>query len=253
MRYSISWAVGLLFFTSYVLISCTTPSSKAAPDQTTPQENAYVEPIDDDILTKEEQEGYKPQEVIAALKEGNQRFVNNDLTRRDHSAEIRQTADAQYPKAIVLACVDSRVPVEDVFDRGIGDIFVARVAGNVVNEDILGSMEYACKVAGSKLIVVLGHEHCGAVHSAVKGVELGNITTLLSKIKPAIEATDYAGERNADNPTFVHEVTETNIQHSINEIRTRSEILKEMEAKGDIQIVGAIYDMHTGKVAFQED
>lgn len=148
----------------------------------------------------------------------------------------------------MLSCVDSRVPVEDVFDRGIGDIFVARVAGNFVNEDILGSMEFACKVSGSKLILVMGHEHCGAVKSAIDDVKLGNITPMLAKIKPAVDLVVYDGERNSKNQAFVHQVSESNVRNTIAKIRIESPILKEMEDKGEIKIVGALYDMDNGKV-----
>lgn len=204
------------------------------------------------VLTKEEQEALTPDLIIQSFKKGNERFVNNDLTARDHSEQIRKSTYGQYPKAIVLSCVDSRVPVEDIFDRGIGDIFVARVAGNFSNEDILGSMEYACKVAGSKLVLVMGHEHCGAVKSAVDDVQLGNITALLSKIKPAVAAVEYEGDRTSKNAEFVHMACESNVRNTINEIRMNSPILKEMEEKGEIKIAGAVYDMDNGKVDFIE-
>ena len=204
------------------------------------------------ILTQEEQQSMTPDDVMELFRIGNERFTSNDLTARDHSAQIRKSVGGQYPKAIVLSCVDSRVPVEDVFDRGIGDIFVARVAGNFVNEDILGSMEYACKVAGSKLILVMGHEHCGAVKAAVDDVKMGNITPMLSKIKPAVDDVEYEGDRTSKNPEFVHKVCESNVEHTIANIRAQSPILKELETNGDIKIVGATYDMDTGEVHFLE-
>lgn len=188
--------------------------------------------------------------VIQSLKEGNKRFLRNDLTARNHSAQVRKSVKAQYPKAIILSCVDSRVPVEDVFDRGIGDIFVARVAGNFVNEDILGSMEYACKVAGSKLVLVMGHEHCGAVKAAVDDVKLGNITAMLSKIRPTIESIEYDGDRTSKNQEFVHMASENNVRNTIATIRTQSPILKEMEDNGEIKVIGALYDMDDGSVDF---
>ena len=210
-----------------------------------------AKPLVEKVLTAEEQAALTPDEVIELFKEGNQRFMNNQLTARDHSAQVRNSTLAQYPKAIVLSCVDSRVPVEDVFDRGIGDIFVARVAGNFVNEDILGSMEFACKVSGSKLILVLGHEHCGAVKSAIDDVKLGNITAMLSKIKPAVEiASDYEGDKSSKNTEFVSMVCENNVEYTINEIRTGSPILKKMEENGEIKIIGAVYDLDTGNVEF---
>jgi len=206
----------------------------------------------ENVLTKEEQDALTTDMVLAMLKEGNIRFANNDLTSRDHSKQVRNSALSQYPKAIVLSCVDSRVPVEDVFDRGIGDVFVARVAGNFVNEDILGSMEFACKVSGSKLILVMGHEHCGAIKAAVDDVKLGNITLMLQKIRPAVESVEYEGERNSKNQEFVHMVCESNITNTINQIRLKSPILKEMEDNGEIKIVGSIYDMDNGKVQWLE-
>lgn len=204
----------------------------------------------EEVLTKEQQDALTPDEVIRILKEGNDRFINNDLTARDHSQQVRNSTQSQYPKAIVLSCVDSRVPVEDVFDRGIGDIFVARVAGNFVNEDILGSMEFACKVSGSKLILVMGHEHCGAVKAAVDDVKLGNITPMLQKIRPAVEMVEYEGVKTSANDEFVHMVCETNVYNTLDQIRTGSPILKEMEDNGEIKIVGAVYDMDNGKVSW---
>lgn len=220
----------------------TTTETEAIKVDTTPV--GLVE----DVLTKEQQEALSPDAVIKLLKDGNVRFTNNDLTARDHSKQVRNSTLSQYPKAIVLSCVDSRVPVEDVFDRGIGDLFVARVAGNFVNEDILGSMEFACKVSGSKLVLVMGHEHCGAVKAAVDDVKLGNITPMLQKIRPAVESVVYDGERSAKNEEFVHMVCESNVKNTIDQIRMNSPILKEMEDNGEIKIVGAVYDMDNGKV-----
>jgi carbonic anhydrase len=202
----------------------------------------------EDVLTKEQQDALTPDSVIKILKKGNIRFTNSDLTARNHYLQVRKSTLSQYPKAIVLSCVDSRVPVEDVFDRGIGDLFVARVAGNFVNEYILGSMEFACKVSGSKLVLVMGHEHCGAVKAAVDDVKLGNITAMLQKIRPTIESIEYDGERNSKNQEFVHMACESNVKNTIKQIRTNSPILKEMEDKGEIKIVGAVYDMDNGKV-----
>lgn len=225
-------------------ITACNQEKKTTPVTEAPETNVLVE----DVLTKEKQDALTPDDVVKNLQEGNVRFTNNDLTQRDHSAQRRKTISGQFPEAIILSCVDSRVPVEDVFDRGIGDLFVARVAGNFVNEDILGSMEYACKVSGSKLVLVLGHEHCGAVKSTIDDVKLGNITPMLSKIKPALETVEYEGERTSKNEEFVHMVCESNIKNTIDQIRTQSPILKEMEANGEIKIAGAVYDMDTGKV-----
>ena len=203
------------------------------------------------VLTKEEQAALSPQEVIQALKAGNERFVRSDLTARDHSVQIRESADSQFPKAIVLSCVDSRVPVEDVFDKGIGDIFVARVAGNFVNDDILGSMEFATKVAGAKLILVLGHENCGAIHAAIDGAQLGHITKMLKNIRPAVKrSTASEGPRTSQNRLFVHEVSENNVQVAVENISKKSKLLKTMVEQGEIDIKGAVYDMDTGVVNF---
>lgn len=237
----------ILGFVVLSLSACNMDKSQSSESSETIEvKNILVE----EVLTKEQQDALTPDDVIKELKEGNIRFMNNDLTARDHSKQVRNSTLSQYPKAIVLSCVDSRVPVEDVFDRGIGDVFVARVAGNFVNEDILGSMEFACKVSGSKLILVMGHEHCGAVKAAVDDVKLGNITPMLQKIRPAVEMVTYEGERNSGNPEFVHMVCETNVYNTIEKIRLESPILKEMEDNGEIKIVGAVYDMDNGRVSW---
>ena len=206
------------------------------------------------VLTAEEQAQLTPDKVIEILKKGNEEFINNQLTVRNNTERVKDAANGQFPEAVILSCLDSRVPVEDVFHRAIGDIFVARVAGNIVNPDILGSMEFACKVSGAKLVVVLGHEHCGAIKSAISNVELGNITELLSKIKPAVvhSKEHFDGETSASNPEFVELVCHTNVELMLDEIRKNSPILKEMEDNGEIKIVGAMYDLHTGKVNFFE-
>jgi carbonic anhydrase len=209
------------------------------------------EVLSEKILTAEQQAALTPDTVLTILKGGNEDFISDALTIRNTSERIRESALGQYPKAVILSCLDSRVPVEDVFHRGIGDLFVARVAGNIVNEDILGSLEYACKVSGSKLIVVLGHEHCGAIKAAIDDVKLGNITALLSKIRPVLTAdTQFKGEKTAANKEYVHHVCLENVKLSIRNIREKSPILKEMETKGQIKIVGGIYKMETGKVEF---
>lgn len=246
--------LSILFLSVVLFVACT--SGTQEQDQSTATSPEYqqeqVVGLVEDVLTKAEQDALTPDMVIQSLKEGNERFMRNDLTARNHSAQVRMSVKAQYPKAIVLSCVDSRVPVEDVFDRGIGDIFVARVAGNFVNEDILGSMEFACKVSGSKLILVMGHEHCGAVKSAVDNVKLGNITPMLAKIRPAVEMVEYEGERSSGNQEFVHKVSESNVRNTIAKIRAESPILKEMEDGGEIKIMGALYDMDNGMVRILE-
>lgn len=203
------------------------------------------------VLSQEEQAALTPDQVLAHLKQGNQRFLSGTVTSRDHSAQVRSAASGQFPKAIVLSCVDSRIPVEDVFDRGIGDIFVARVAGNFENTDILGSMEFATLVSGAKLVLVMGHSDCGAVKAAIDGVELGNITAMLENIKPAIDSlADYTGDKSSANPEFVRQVTERNIEITIKDIRKRSQVINDLEREGKIKIVGALYDMNTGAITF---
>jgi len=208
-------------------------------------------PLREKVLKAEEQKALTPDTVIQLLKLGNQRFRANDITSRDHSAMVRDATAGQYPKAIILSCVDSRIPVEDVFDRGIGDIFVARVAGNFVNEDILGSMEFACKVSGSKLILVLGHEACGAIKAAIDNVKLGNITAMISKITPAVsQSKEFPNEKSSKNEAFVEMVAIKNVLNTIETIKAKSPILKEMADKGEIKIIGGYYDLHTGEVKF---
>ncbi|CAA0094369.1 Carbonic anhydrase 2 [Halioglobus japonicus] len=206
-------------------------------------------PRTDRVLTQEEQQGLTPNQVIERLSSGNSRFVNGELTTRNHSSLVRDAAAGQAPKAMILSCVDSRVPVEDIFDQGIGDIFVARVAGNIENTDILGSIEFATKVSGAKLIVVLGHESCGAIRAAIDNVQLGNITALLENIKPAVEAlSDYPGEQTSSNPEFVHLVAEKNVELTIENILEKSPIVAEMVESGEVSIVGGVYDLHSGEV-----
>ena len=201
-------------------------------------------------ITKTVQDSLMPNAVLADLMQGNKRFTNNNMEAVDHAALVEQTTTGQYPKAVILSCIDSRVPVEIVFDQAIGDVFVARVAGNFENVDILGSMEYSCKVAGSKLVFVLGHESCGAVKAACDGVELGNITALLDNILPAVKASSETvkGEANSSNKDFVAATVANNVKLTIDRIREKSPILKEMEANGEIQIVGGVYMLSTGKV-----
>ena len=202
------------------------------------------------VLTQEQQAALTPQAVLDDLLAGNRRFVTDDLTVRNHSRRIREAYAGQFPKAVILSCLDSRIPVEDVFDRGIGDIFVARVAGNFVNEDILGSMEFACHVAGAKLIMVVGHTHCGAVKAAIDDVRVGNITPMLAKIRPAIEkGRPFEGKKASDNPAYVAHVCRENVRLAVETIRERSPILQDMESAGRIKIVGAYYDLGSGEVS----
>ena len=205
------------------------------------------------FLTRDGQASLTPQAMLSTLIARNRDFVEGNLTIRNTSKRIREAAGGQHPGAVILSCLDSRVPVEDVFHSGIGDLFVARVAGNVSTPEILGSLEYACKVAGAKVIVVLGHSNCGAVKSAIDKVELGNITALLRPVRAAADKVPgFDGERTSKNAGFVEAVCRENIQHAIHEIRDKSPILKEMEAGGAILIVGAEYDLDSGTVTFLE-
>jgi carbonic anhydrase len=201
-------------------------------------------------INKEVQSSLTPSIVLADLLEGNKRFTNNSLESADYNALVKDTITGQFPKAVVLSCIDSRVPVEQVFDQTIGDIFVARVAGNFENTDILGSLEYSCKVAGSKLVLVLGHESCGAVKAACDGVELGNITAMLDNIVPAVKeaALDFDTPVDSSNKDFVAKTVENNVRLTIQRIREKSEILSDMESNGEIEIVGGVYSLQSGKV-----
>lgn len=202
-------------------------------------------------ITKEAQDKLTPMKVLQDFIEGNARFIRDEVHSIDHKALISQTTDAQHPKAIVLSCIDSRVPVELIFDQTIGDIFVARVAGNFENTDILGSMEYSCKVAGSKLVFVLGHESCGAIKAACDHVKLGNITALLENIQPAVKMseTQVKGKHNSSNTEFVDKTIENNVRLTIKRIREKSPILREMEENREIKIVGGVYHLSSGKVS----
>ncbi len=201
-------------------------------------------------ITKDVQGALTPNGVLNDLLEGNGRYVSNNLTSSNITDLVQQTTGGQFPKAVILSCIDSRVPVEMVFDQTIGDVFVARVAGNFENVDILGSMEYSCKVAGSKLVMVLGHESCGAVKAACDGVELGNITAMLDNIVPAakLSSEQVEGEANSSNAEFVAKTVENNVRMTMDRIREKSPILKEMEDNGEINIVGGVYSLTTGKV-----
>ena len=201
--------------------------------------------------TKETQSALTPQGALQLLKEGNDRFVAKKMTQRDLIQQVKQTSKGQYPFATILSCIDSRVSAELVFDQGIGDIFSARVAGNIVNADLLGSMEFACKLAGTKIIVVLGHTACGAVKGACDDARLGNLTLLLSRIRGAVDAVQEPSdplERTSKNSEFVDSVARKNVAMTIENIRNQSPVLKEMEEFGDITIIGAMYDIADGKV-----
>jgi carbonic anhydrase len=205
-------------------------------------------------LNKELQASITPRKALEILKEGNNRFVNNLKAHRDLLEQVNDTRDGQWPFATILSCIDSRTSAELIFDQGLGDIFSVRIAGNIVNTDILGSMEFACKVAGSKLVVVLGHSKCGAVKGACDHVEMGNLTELLSKIQPAVyQEKQTKVDRNASNSTFVENVAEINVKRSVKNIIQRSFILEKMIENGEIGIIGAMHNIETGEVTFYND
>ena len=200
---------------------------------------------------KAEQAALTPEQVLESLRLGNERFASGKTKSRDMLHDQRTTTGGQYPHAVILSCIDSRAPAEIIFDAGLGDLFNARIAGNIADADLVGSMEFACAVSGAKLVLVMGHTSCGAIKGAVDHVELGNLTGLLEKIKPAVEAVrDVPGERNSKNTAFVEAVSETNVRLTVERIRELSPILRDLEKAGKIQIAGCIYDLDTGKVRF---
>ncbi len=240
------------------LTSCNNPATENSTTENTANNgnDLILEKPVRSVLTAEEQKNMTADEIIGRLKKGNENFVNNNLTQRDHSEQRRLSAIGQYPKAIVLSCVDSRVPVEDVFDLGIGDIFVARVAGNIENADIVGSMEFATAVAGSKVIVVLGHTACGAVKHAIDqtdaaGLGMNNLQNLLDEIQPVITATETDLTKSSENTEFLNLVINKNVSKTVEDIKISSPTLNDMAQKGTIKIVGATYNMETGKVTFE--
>lgn len=239
----------ILFILIAFSISCN--NQKNTDDQNDP--GYFNNPLVEKVTTAEEQKLLSPDTILQRLKAGNKRFTENNITARDHSKLVRATAGGQFPKSVVLSCLDSRIPVEDVFDKGIGDMFVARNAGNIVNEDVLGSMEFACKVSGAKLILVMGHSSCGAVKSAIDDVKMGNITAMLAKIKPAVALSEnFEGEKNSKNEMYTEVVGKNNVLHTLETIKQRSPILKEMLDKGEIKMAGAFYDIKSGEVTFLE-
>ena len=203
--------------------------------------------------TAESQSNLSPKEAIELLKKGNQRFVSREMRERDLLAQVEETSKGQFPFACIVGCIDSRVPATTVFDQGIGSLFVATVAGNIINEDILGSLEFGCAAAGSKAIIVLGHTSCGAVKGACDSIELGNLTSLLSKINASVKETVEPNDpsmRNSSNLPFVNEVAKNNVLRSVENIRVKSNVLRRLEEDGKITIVGAMYDVNTGQVSF---
>jgi carbonic anhydrase len=203
-----------------------------------------------DALTKEQRAKMTPEDIIARMKRGNERFRKGERKDRNYLREQRASAEGQYPMAVILSCIDSRAPAEVILDLGIGDVFNARVAGNIENDDILGSMEFACKVAGAKVILVMGHTACGAIKGAIDNVQLGNLTGLLAKIKPAVEATVYTGERTSKNAAFVDAVARKNVELSMAQIPAGSPVLKDLQASHTVLIMGAMYNVATAAVDF---
>ncbi|MDX1601927.1 MAG: carbonic anhydrase family protein [Salinimicrobium sediminis] len=246
-----------IFLTALLFTSCgetgesNEPVEETQDTEVTINNNEQEQPVDR-VLTAEERNALTPDDVVAEFHEGNTRYIKDSLTLRDRQTRIAQTGEAQNPKGMVLSCIDSRVPVEEIFDQGLGDLFVGRIAGNFADTEMLGSMEYATKVAGSKVLVVLGHKNCGAVKSAIEGVELGNITALLDHIEPAIAITDGFPEdqRSIKNEDYVNAVIKNNVRHTIEEMREKSPIIAELENNGDIKILGAFYDVSNGTVEF---
>jgi len=204
-------------------------------------------------ITKEMQNSISPSMALNLLKEGNRRFVNNLKINRNLLQQVNETSDGQHPFAVILSCIDSRTSAELIFDQGLGDVFSVRIAGNIVNEDILGSMEFGCKVAGAKIIVVLGHTKCGAIKGACDNVELGNLTSLISKIKPAVDLENSTTKnRDSSNSIFVENVAELNVALSVKTILLKSAIISEMVKNDEIGIVGGLHDISTGEVKFFE-
>ena len=201
-------------------------------------------------LTKAQRDKLTPDDIVALMKKGNQRFRAGKESPHDYLAQQKATAKGQYPAAVILSCIDSRAPAETIMDLGIGDCFNARVAGNIVNDDILGSMEFACKAAGAKVVLVMGHTSCGAIKGAIDNVQLGNLTGLLAKIRPAVEATQYQGERSAKNYGFVDAVARKNVELTMTDISRRSAVLADLATSRAIRIVGAMYHIETGLVEF---
>jgi carbonic anhydrase len=203
-----------------------------------------------DALTEAQRDKLSPDDILALMKKGNKRFYTGKREDHNYLAQQRATAKGQYPAAVLLSCIDSRAPADTILDLRIGDIFNSRVAGNVENSDILGSMEFACKIAGAKVVLVMGHTACGAIKGAIDNAELGNLTGLLAKIKPAVAATAYSGERTSKNATFVDAVARKNVELVVANIRKDSPVLAEMEANKKVKIAGAMYNLETGVVHF---
>ena len=234
-------SLATLLLTLLAAAECARPTPPASPSTETMTPNAQT------------QAAARPADVLQRLRDGNARFVAGLSLPRDYRVQVKETSTGQYPLASIVACIDSRSAPEIIFDQGLGELFSARIAGNFVDDEILGSLEFASKVAGSKLIVVLGHTECGAIKGACDDVKLGNLTTTLSYLRPAVDAvTDVPGPRSSKNPAFVRAVTEMNVKLTMEAIRKRSTILDGMIARGEVGLVGAIYDVTTGVVTWME-
>jgi len=207
-------------------------------------------PVHADALNKAQRDKMTPDDIVAAMKKGNERFRVGKESPHNYLAQQKASAKGQYPAAVILSCIDSRAPAETIMDLGIGDVFNARVAGNIANDDILGSMEFACKLAGAKVVLVMGHTACGAIKGAIDNAQLGNLTGLLTKIRPAVEATQYSGERSSKNYAFVDAVARKNVELAMADIRKRSAVLAELESAKTVKIVGSMYNLETGVVEF---
>jgi len=203
-----------------------------------------------DALTEAQRAKMTPEDIIAAMKNGNERFRKGNQKPRNYLREQRASAKGQYPAAVILSCIDSRAPAEVILDLGIGEVFNARVAGNIQNDDILGSMEFACKVAGAKVVLVMGHTACGAIKGAIDNVQMGNLTGLLAKIRPSVDATTYAGERSAKNAAFVDAVARKNVEMTMAQISEKSPVLKGLQASHSLVVAGAMYNLETAAVEF---
>ena len=242
----IRWTIPILATISVVFAAGCTP-----PNDTDPARSENVEPLGD-VLTSDTQQALTPDDVLSDLKEGNRRFVDGRLTPRDYLAQAAASASGQFPKAVILGCVDSRVPPEIIFDQGIGDVFVGRVAGNFENTDLLGSLEFATKIAGSKLIVVLGHTSCGAIKGAIAGVDLGNLTAMLDNFDDVLEKVNAAtsGPDGTTNTELVQAVTEENVRRTMSDIVSESAVIAELVENGNLAVVGGIYDLASGRVTW---
>jgi carbonic anhydrase len=246
--FNTAW-ISLAVFGIFVLSACSTEKPEGVSEMSMKDEKS----AEYTTQTASTQAQITPEEAVSMLKDGNARFRDGRMIQRDLISQVEQTASGQYPFAAVVSCIDSRIPTEIVFDQGIGDIFNARVAGNFVDAEILGSLEFAAKVAGAKAIVVLGHTHCGAIKGVCDGVKLGNLTTLLAKLEPALDSvTDVTENRNSKNADFVQKVADAHVELTVEKIKADSPVLREMYENGEVGIVGAMYDVESGIVRFTD-